>query len=42
MLPDGDSLEVSNLHKIFWPTEGLTKGDLMRYYVQVSPFSCRW
>ena len=37
-LPDGDSLEVSNLHKIFWPTEGLTKGDLMRYYVQVSPF----
>jgi bifunctional non-homologous end joining protein LigD len=38
VLPDGDSLEVSNLHKIFWPTEGLTKGDLMRYYVQVSPF----
>ena len=37
-LPDGDSLEVSNLHKIFWPSEGLTKGDLMRYYVQVSPF----
>ena len=37
-LPDGDSLEVSNLHKIFWPTEGLTKGDLMRYYVQVSHF----
>jgi bifunctional non-homologous end joining protein LigD len=36
-LPDGDSLEVSNLHKVFWPTEGLTKGDLMRYYVQVSP-----
>ncbi len=30
-LPDGDSLEVTNLHKIFWPTEGLTKGDLMRY-----------
>ena len=37
-LPDGGSLEVSNLHKIFWPSEGLTKGDLMRYYVQVSPF----
>ena len=37
-LPDGDSLEVSNLHKIFWPSEGLTKGDLMRYYVEVSPF----
>ncbi|MBK5298202.1 MAG: DNA ligase D [Vicinamibacteria bacterium] len=37
-LPDGDVLEVSNLHKIFWPSEGFTKGDLMRYYVQVSPF----
>ena len=37
-LPDGDSLDVSNLHKVFWPSEGLTKGDLMRYYVQVSPF----
>lgn len=37
-LPDGDSLEVSNLHKPFWPSEGFTKGDLMRYYVQVSPF----
>jgi bifunctional non-homologous end joining protein LigD len=36
-LPDGDSLEVGNLHKVFWPSEGLTKGDLLRYYVQVSP-----
>ena len=29
--------EVTNLHKVFWPKE-LTKGDLMRYYVRVSPF----
>jgi bifunctional non-homologous end joining protein LigD len=36
-LPDGDTLEVGNLHKVFWPSEGLTKGDLLRYYVQVSP-----
>ena len=37
-LPDGGSLEVGNLHKVFWPAEGLTKGDLLRYYVRVSPF----
>ncbi len=37
VLPDGDTLEVGNLHKVFWPAEGLTKGDLLRYYVQVSP-----
>ena len=29
---------MSNLHKVFWPEGRLTKGDLMRYYVQVSPF----
>ena len=37
-LPDGDSLDVGNLHKVFWPAEGLTKGDLLRYYVRVSPY----
>ena len=29
---------MGNLRKVFWPQERLTKGDLMRYYVQVSPF----
>ena len=38
VLPDGETLEVSNLEKVFWPHEGLTKGDLMRYYVQVAPY----
>jgi bifunctional non-homologous end joining protein LigD len=38
VLPDGDRLDVGNLQKIFWPQERLTKGDLMRYYVRVSPF----
>ena len=37
-LPDGSTLEVSNLRKPFWPKLNLTKGDLMRYYVQVAPF----
>ena len=37
-LPDGDQLEVTNLHKIFWPAIKKTKGDLIRYYVRVAPF----
>jgi bifunctional non-homologous end joining protein LigD len=36
-LPGGTKLDVSNLHKVFWPALGLTKGDLMRHYVRVSP-----
>ena len=38
LLPDGSRLKVSSLHKVFWPKLKLTKGDLMRYYVQVAPF----
>ena len=37
-LPDGHSLEVGNLRKLFWPKLKITKGDLMRYYVRVSPY----
>ncbi|HEX7793237.1 MAG TPA: DNA ligase D [Vicinamibacterales bacterium] len=36
-LPGGDTLRVTNLHKIFWPKLKLTKGDLFRYYAQVAP-----
>jgi bifunctional non-homologous end joining protein LigD len=38
VLPDGDRLNVSNLHKIFWPKQKFTKGDLFRYYVRAAPF----
>jgi bifunctional non-homologous end joining protein LigD len=38
LLPDGDHLSVTNLHKVFWPRQKLTKGDLLRYYVQAAPF----
>jgi bifunctional non-homologous end joining protein LigD len=38
VLPDGDQLKVTNLHKVFWPKHKLTKGDLMRYYARVAPF----
>jgi bifunctional non-homologous end joining protein LigD len=37
-LPDGQELKVTNLHKVFWPKLGLTKGDLFRYYAQVAPY----
>jgi bifunctional non-homologous end joining protein LigD len=36
-LPGGDTLAVTNLHKVFWPALKLTKGDLFRYYAQVAP-----
>jgi len=35
-LGNGQTLSVTNLHKVFWPRLKLTKGDLFRYYVQVS------
>jgi bifunctional non-homologous end joining protein LigD len=31
-------VRVTNLDKPFWPELGLTKGDLIRYYVEVAPW----
>jgi bifunctional non-homologous end joining protein LigD len=36
-LPNGDSLRVTNLAKVFWPELNITKGELLRYYAQVAP-----
>jgi bifunctional non-homologous end joining protein LigD len=30
-------LKLSNLDKLFWPDEGITKGDLLEYYRRVAP-----
>src|SRR5438876_3815726 len=30
-------VELTNLEKIFWPQRGYTKGDLIRYYLEVGP-----
>lgn len=38
VLPDGDTLEVTNLHKVFWPLGKKTKGDLLRHYARVAPY----
>jgi bifunctional non-homologous end joining protein LigD len=35
-MPGG--VELSNLSKVFWPDEGLTKGDLIDYFAAVSPY----
>jgi bifunctional non-homologous end joining protein LigD len=37
-LSDGMELKVTNLKKVFWPKLTITKGELFRYYAQVSPF----
>ena len=37
-LPNGDRVKVTNLAKPFWPALKITKGDLLRYYVEVSPY----
>ncbi len=33
----GRRLKVTNLQKVFWPDIGATKGELLRYYLSVSP-----
>ncbi len=35
---EGRALKLTNLQKLFWPELGITKGDLLRYYADVSPY----
>jgi bifunctional non-homologous end joining protein LigD len=35
---DGHTVRLTNLQKPFWPEEGITKGDLLRYYLEVSDY----
>src|ERR1043165_122542 len=34
----GKTVELTNLQKPFWPELNLTKGDLLRYYAEISSF----
>src|SRR5439155_26732443 len=36
-LPDGAAVKLTNLAKLFWPSLKITKGELLRYYVEVAP-----
>ena len=36
MLIDGDEVKLTNLEKVFFPDPGLTKGDLVDYYVDLA------
>ncbi len=35
---DRPAVTFTNLHKVFWPAEGYTKGDLVDYYRAVAPW----
>lgn len=34
----GHELKFTNLSKIYWPDEGITKRDMLNYYYQVAPY----
>ena len=34
-------LKLTNLDKPFWPDEGISKGDLLAFYRDIAPCSCR-
>ena len=38
-LADGSRVPVGNLEKIFWPDLGITKGELVRYYLRMAPYA---
>lgn len=36
------SVHLSNLDKLFWPDDGYTKGDMLRYYEAIAPWLLPW
>ena len=39
VLSDESRLPVGNLHKMFWPDLQITKGEFVRYYLRMAPYS---
>ena len=37
-LSDGSRVPAGNLHKVFWPDPGITKGELLRFYLRIAPY----
>ena len=38
VLDGGAHVPVGNLHKVFWPEPGVTKGELLRFYLRTAPY----
>ena len=38
VLRDGARVPIGNLHKVFWPGPGITKGELLRFYLRAAPY----
>ena len=38
VLSDAGRVPVGNLQKIFWPVDGVTKGQLVRFYLRMAPY----
>ena len=34
----GEVVPLTSLERVYWPEEGYTKGDLIRYYYEVSKY----
>src|SRR5688572_492333 len=34
---DDRTVKLTNLEKVFWPEENITKGDLIQYYAEIAP-----
>lgn len=39
---EGLQVELTNLQKIFWSELNLTKGDLLQYYIEISPYLLKY
>ncbi len=39
---DNHSFSISKLDKIFWPEDKYTKGDLIKYYIEISPYIIKY
>ena len=38
VLSDGGRVPLGNLNKVFWPADGVTKGELLRFYLRMAPY----
>jgi len=39
---EGRELSLSNINKVLWPREGYTKGELINYYLEISPYMIKY